>query len=115
MVVKLRFRSGPRVRRQGTKNQRVALAVAALCVPASVAAYVLALWGVGAAMGFTGPFGIGTGLLSHWQVWLGIALGITGLSAWLNDYGSRDKGGLASKGGEGIGAPVPLPPDERGA
>lgn len=90
MMVRLRFRSGPRVRRQGTKNQRLALAVAALCAPAYVAAYVLALWGIAASVGFTGPFGIETGLLSHWQVWLGIALAVTAVAAWLNRYGSRE-------------------------
>src|SRR5947208_3190203 len=48
--------------------------VGAFLTPTSVVAFVLAIWRLGADLGFTGDFIIGTGLFSHWQVWMMLAL-----------------------------------------
>lgn len=89
MVVRVRFRQGPRVRRKGTKNQRLALAFASLLVPAVLAAWVLAIWRIGSDLRMAGDFAITTGLFSHWQVWVAIAASLNTLVVALNRYGKR--------------------------
>ncbi len=53
-------------------------------------ACVLALWRVGADMAWTGSFAIHTGLLSHWQVWLLLAIGLQVIGMALNRYGNSE-------------------------
>ena len=48
MVVRIRFRTGPKIARKRGKNKRIALAVAALLPPAALCAGVLGLWRIGA-------------------------------------------------------------------
>lgn len=48
--------------------------VGAFVTPAAVIATVMALWRIGADVGFTGEFVVSTGLFSHWQVWMMLAL-----------------------------------------
>jgi ABC-type amino acid transport system permease subunit len=88
MIVKIRLGRGPRVRRvhQG-KKQKVALAISALLVPVCVLAWMFALWALGADMNLTGSFAFSGGLLSHWQVWVGIALLLHAAVYLLNRYG----------------------------
>jgi hypothetical protein len=90
MVVRIRFGKGPKVSRKRGKNQRVALAVAALLTPAALTACVLALWRIAADLNWSNSFAIPTGIFSHWQVWLGAAAGLQLCSRVLNRYG---KGG----------------------
>jgi hypothetical protein len=90
MVVRIRFGKGPKVSRKRGKNQRVALAVAALLTPAALTACVLGLWRIAADLNWTNSFAIPTGIFSHWQVWLGAAAGLQLCSRVLNRYG---KGG----------------------
>lgn len=94
MVVRIRFGIGSRVRRTGTKNQRVALAFASLLVPAVLGAWVLALWRLGSDLRFTSDFAITTGLFSHWQVWLVIAAGLHALVIALDRYGVKPQPGI---------------------
>lgn len=42
--------------------------------PVALAGYVLAGWRLGADMNWTGEFFISNGFLSHWQVWLALAI-----------------------------------------
>ena len=70
MVVRIRFGKGPRVERKPRKNRRVALAFAALLTPAALMACSLGLWRIAADLDWTGDFAIGSGLFSHWQVWI---------------------------------------------
>ena len=62
--------------------------VMALCValltPASLLAFVLAAWRLGADLGFTGEFAIGQGFFSHWIVWTAIGIGIQFCANTLN-------------------------------
>ena len=50
--------------------------IAAFLTPASVVAGALALWRLGADLGWTGTFAISNGVFSHWQVWIALALGM---------------------------------------
>jgi hypothetical protein len=87
MVVRIRFRKGPKVSRQGRKNKRIALAVAALLPPAALCAGVLALWRIASDLNWTGSFAIPNGIFSHWQVWLAAAVLLQLCARALNRYG----------------------------
>jgi hypothetical protein len=87
MVVRIRFRTGPKVARKRGKNKRIALAVAALLPPAAFCAGVLGLWRIAADLNWTGSFAIATGLFSHWQVWCGAAVALQLCARALNRYG----------------------------
>ena len=50
-------------------------------------AFVLCLWRLGADIGYARSFVIHTGVLSHWQVWLALALGLQFFAVVLNRYG----------------------------
>ncbi len=56
----------------------------ALMTPASLLAFVLAVWRLGADLGFTGEFAIGDGFFSHWIVWAAIGMGIQFFANTLN-------------------------------
>lgn len=60
------------------------MAVAALMTPASLMAFVLAVWAVAAEMDAASSFAISSGLFSHWQVWMVTALGLQGLGCLIN-------------------------------
>ncbi len=89
MVVRIRFRIGPRVRRTGTKNQRLALAFGSLLVPVVLGAWVLALWRLASDLRFASDFAITEGIFSHWQVWIAIALALHIVVIFLDRYGTR--------------------------
>jgi hypothetical protein len=87
MVVRIRFGKGPKVVKKRLKNQRVALAVAALLPPAAFLAGVLGAWRIAADLNWTNSFAIPSGIFSHWQVWLGAALALQLCARRLNRYG----------------------------
>ncbi|MDX2154649.1 MAG: hypothetical protein SFV54_28155 [Bryobacteraceae bacterium] len=68
----------------------MALAFAALLTPAAFAAFVLALWRLGADLGYLGAFAFQDGLLSRWQVWFAIALAVQLAVIYLTRYGSNE-------------------------
>lgn len=73
--------------RKRRSNRRLALAFAAILTPAAVMAAALAVWGLAAGPNWVSNFAIHTGLLSHWQVWLGFAAVLQTASHLLNRYG----------------------------
>lgn len=91
MVVRIRFHSGPKVRLVGTKNQRLALAFAALLKPAMLVAWSLVFWRVASDLGQAGSFGIEQGPFSHWQTWLTVALSLHAVNAGLTRWGRRPR------------------------
>jgi hypothetical protein len=97
MIVKIRFRSGPSVRKGGRKNRRLAFAAAALLTPAALTACALAVWKLAADLRMAGPFGITDGLFSHWQVWLAVGIFIQTMAIFLNRYGRGERIGSASE------------------
>ena len=87
MRVRIRFVRHPRTATRRRRNQRVALAVAALLTPAAAVAAALALWRIGADLEWANSFAIPSGIFSHWQVWLGAAAALQFCSRILNRYG----------------------------
>src|SRR5580658_7038011 len=86
MKVRFRFRQGRPVQRRRGKNRKLAAAAGALLIPIALMAYVLGLWRVASDLGLAGEFAI-TGLFSHWQVWIALALGLSAAASTLNRYG----------------------------
>jgi hypothetical protein len=88
MVVRIRFRRGPRVERRKGKNSRVAWVAAGLLTLGSVSCLVLGLWRLGVDFDWTSNFVFeDSSLLSHWQIWITLSLLIQ-VAAWkLNQYG----------------------------
>ena len=90
MIVRIRFRRGPKLRRERRGNKQVALAVAALLPPLAVTSGALAVWRIAADLKWANSFAISTGLFSHWQVWMGGAAVLVGCAWALNRYGKSD-------------------------
>lgn len=65
-------------------NQEVGRLLRYLINPIAVAGYTLAAWRLGSDLSWTGEFFISSGLLSHWQVWLALAIGAQIGGAYLN-------------------------------
>jgi hypothetical protein len=80
-----------RIRLDLRSTQRAALALASLLTPAAVVGCVLALWRLTADFKATSEFPITSGLLSHWQVWLGGAAILQLCVIALNRYGKSER------------------------
>jgi hypothetical protein len=74
MVVKIRFGRGPVVTSRKGKNSRAANLAGSCLTLVSLGCASLGLWRLGTDLDWAGNFFISTGLLSHWQVWIGIAV-----------------------------------------
>jgi len=92
MRVRIRFGKGLHVGKAPRKNKRLALAVAALLTPAAFLASVLALWRIAADLSWTGKFAITSGVFSHWQVWMVVAVLLQSCSRMLARYGKSEDG-----------------------
>jgi hypothetical protein len=86
MIVRIRFGGGTKVTKKTRGTRRFAAGLGGLLTPAAVLAAVVALWGIAADMNWTSSFAIHAGLFSHWQVWLGAALGLQLCAHLLNRY-----------------------------
>jgi len=92
MLVRIRFGKGLRVGKARRRNKRMALAVSALLTPGAFLASVLALWRIAADLNVTGKFAIASGMFSHWQIWLVVAVLLQLCSRLLARYGKGDDG-----------------------
>jgi hypothetical protein len=72
--------------RASLQVQNAALALASLLAPAALIAFTLTLWSLGAELHLTARFFVARGLLSHWQVWLAAAAGLSFCAWLLNRY-----------------------------
>jgi hypothetical protein len=88
MVVRIRFRRGPRIERRKGKNSRIAWVAAGLLTLGSVSCLSLGLWRLGVDFGWSASFVFpDASVFSHWQIWLTASLLIQ-VAAWkLNQYG----------------------------
>jgi hypothetical protein len=89
MVVKIRFARGAVVSRRSGKNSRIAKLCASVLTMGSITCALFGLWRIGTDLGWTGDFVIPAGLLSHWQVWMGIAMAVQYLSWQLTLYARK--------------------------
>jgi len=85
MVIRIRF---GKVRKTGGRREkrRAALVLSGLLTPAAVAALFLACWRGAADLNWTSTFAISSGLFSHWQAWLAVAILLEALAHLLNRY-----------------------------
>jgi len=90
MIVRIRFRRGPKVGRKRKTGRRLAIGIAAFLPPLAFTAGVLAVWRIAADLKLAGSFAISRGLFSHWQVWLGGAIFLEVCSRALNRYGRNE-------------------------
>jgi len=65
-------------------------AIGQLLTPVAVVSYVLAVWRLGADLDWMESFFITSGLLSHWQVWLALAILIQMMAAYLTRLADRN-------------------------
>lgn len=86
MVVKIRFGRGPAVSGRAVRNKRIATLTASILTLISLSCAAFALWRVGTDLEWAGDFVFTSGLLSHWQIWAGFAVGIQYLAWRLNRY-----------------------------
>jgi len=86
MVVRIRFAKGPTLGRSRVANRNVAIAAGALLTPAALIASVFGVWRIAADLNVANSFAIPSGLFSHWQVWVGAAVGLQLCSRVLNRY-----------------------------
>lgn len=86
MIVRIHLRQGHSLRRTRGKNRHLALASAAMLIPASLMAYVLGFWRLASDIGVTNEFAI-RGLFSHWQLWIVTAVVLHVAAGVLNRYG----------------------------
>lgn len=86
MIVRIRLGRGRALRHTRGTNRGLALAAAALLVPAALMAYVLGVWRLASDLGMAGEFAW-SGLFSHWQVWIAVAVTAHAASSILNRYG----------------------------
>lgn len=88
MRARIRLGRGRRVKQKGTEIRRLAMGISVLLQPAVLAAFVLAAWRFGTDVGWTREFVIATGVFSHWQTWLAIAIVMQLAVIALNRYGN---------------------------
>ena len=86
MLVRIRLETGQPIQRKRGKNRSLALGFAALLIPASLMAYALGFWRIASDLGLAGAFNI-TGIFSHWQVSIGVAVLLHVAAVILNRYG----------------------------
>lgn len=71
--------------KQNVSNLReAAKAISFLLSQTALIAFVFALWRLGADLSWAGAFIVSDGLLSHWQVWLAVAVVTQMMSVQLN-------------------------------
>ncbi|MEP6961438.1 MAG: hypothetical protein ABI995_05140 [Acidobacteriota bacterium] len=87
MVLRIQFPKGGQVRRQPGRNRQVALAASSLLGPTSLMAYVLGFWRLASDMGIASDSGL-TGVLSHWQPWIALAVAMQLSARVLERYGN---------------------------
>jgi len=88
MVVRIRFCSARKNPDAIRIDRRAASMLALLSPPATMAVSVMGLWSITSELNWTREFVFKSGLLSHWQVWIGSALTLQIVSHLLNRYGS---------------------------
>jgi len=95
MLVRLEPAIHPALKRVFKTNApQIAPLLQYLLTPIASVGYVLAGWRLGADLNWTGEFFISSGLLSHWQVWLALAIATQVAAAHFARYRNTDDHGI---------------------
>lgn len=89
MQVRIQIDSASPRRKARSFNWQLVRGTAALLGPASLMAFALGCWRLGADLNLTGQFAISRGLFSHWQVWLALGAGMQVAATILSRYANR--------------------------
>ncbi len=89
MVVRIRLGRGSAVSQRAGKNSRIARVSATVLTLVSISLGSFGLWRVGSDLGWAGDFVFTSGILSHWQVWIGGAIAVQYLVWQLSQYARR--------------------------
>jgi TRAP-type C4-dicarboxylate transport system permease small subunit len=84
MVVRIRLKKDPRF-------DGLFAGLASLLTLVAVACFILGAWKVFSELGWAGRFFLANGALSHWQVWLALAIVLQLLSFRLNRRFARNR------------------------
>jgi hypothetical protein len=88
MVVRIRFRVGPRVEKRIGKNGKLAWLAGGVLSLGTISCLFLGLWRLGVDFGWAGEFVFpNESVFSHWQVWLLASILIQVISWKLSRYG----------------------------
>jgi H+/Cl- antiporter ClcA len=79
----------PAFDRTAAVSQEAAGIAAAFLTPLAAVSLVFGLWRLAADLGWTGTFIVASGLFSHWQVWIALAIALTTLASHFSQP-SRD-------------------------
>jgi hypothetical protein len=90
MVVRIRLNYGSTLRKTAAANRQAALIMSSLMTPVALMAWALGCWRLAADLKWTGEFAIASGLFSHWQVWIAVAIGVQFAAFLLHRYGRGD-------------------------
>jgi hypothetical protein len=77
------MRLQPAIERSAVLSREMAGVVAFALRPAALLALAMGVWRLGIDIGWTQDFFISAGLLSHWQVWMMLALCVQMTAAFL--------------------------------
>lgn len=87
MVVRIRFPQGTRKGSKPARNAPFVSALGGLIMLVAISCLGLGMWRLTSDLGWTDTFAIPEGLLSHWQVWLALAVVFGGAALRLLRYG----------------------------
>jgi hypothetical protein len=85
-VAQLTGKLQPAIDWTGSASTEALRLVGAFLTPLALTQGALAIWRLGADLGFAGDFFIEDGIFSHWQVWLALAIGTQALAVSLNRW-----------------------------
>lgn len=86
MLVKIRLPRDVAGGRMTAQQKPFLSGLGGLIVLLAFSCLMLAMWRLTSDLGWTDEFVITSGILSHWQVWMAIAIGFGALGVRLNKY-----------------------------
>jgi hypothetical protein len=87
MLVRIQFPQGTRKGSRSGRNAPLVSVLGGLIMLVAISCLGLGMWRLTSDLGWTGTFAIPEGLLSHWQVWLAMAVAFGAAALRLQRYG----------------------------
>ena len=89
MFVRVRFHQEKTAAQKRAQSASYVSALGGLVVMLAVSCCLLAIWRLTWDLGWTNTFVISEGILSHWQVWMGLTIVFGALALRLMRYGRQ--------------------------